>query len=166
MKLFLFRGYSTSSSIIKPPFTEETAKLKVKVAEDAWNSKDPVKVSLAYTEDSMWRNRSIFIQGRSAIQEFLKDKWEKELHYCLKKHYFTHSSHRIAVTFQYEYQNADDKKWYRAYGNELWTFADDGRMKIRNASINDVQIQEEDRVIQKGKDLSFLETGVCNPKNE
>ena len=130
-----------------PPFTLETAKQKIQMAEDAWNSKDPVKVSKAYTIDSEWRNRSQFINGREAIQQFLKAKWESELYYKLKKEYWAHGDNRIAVRFEYEYQDLKGQ-WYRAYGNENWEFDENGLMKKRYASINDVPIQEKDRKLR------------------
>eukprot|EP01059_Diplonema_ambulator_P036335 TRINITY_DN901_c0_g1_i3.p1 TRINITY_DN901_c0_g1~~TRINITY_DN901_c0_g1_i3.p1 ORF type:complete len:155 (+),score=46.89 TRINITY_DN901_c0_g1_i3:54-518(+) len=124
-----------------PPFTEETARMKVQAAEDAWNSRDPVKVSMAYTEDTEWRNRDVFLKGREAVREFLKGKWEREKDYKLVKHYFAHTDNKIAVTFQYEYENPEGQL-IRAYGNEHWTFDADGYMKVRNASINDVVVSE------------------------
>ncbi len=127
-----------------PPFTLETAKQKIQLAEDAWNSQDPVKVSKAYTVDSEWRNRSLFINGREEIQAFLSNKWENERNYKLKKEYWAHGDDRIAVRFEYEYQNKDGK-WFRAYGNENWEFNANGLMKKRYASINDVAITEGDR---------------------
>ncbi len=127
-----------------PPFTEETAKQKIQMAEDAWNSKDPVKVSLAYTPDSEWRNRNEFVNGREEIVRFLTAKWEKELDYKLKKEYWAHSGNRIAVRFEYEYHTAEGQ-WYRAYGNENWEFDENGLMQKRYASINDLAIAEADR---------------------
>jgi nuclear transport factor 2 (NTF2) superfamily protein len=127
-----------------PPFTFETANEKIQMAEDAWNSKDPEKVSMAYTIDSEWRNRDTFLTGRTAIVEFLTKKWEKELNYKLKKEYWAHAENRIAVRFEYEYQTSDGQ-WVRAYGNENWEFNEHGLMSKRFASINDVLIQEEDR---------------------
>jgi uncharacterized protein len=127
-----------------PPFTVETAKQKIQMAEDAWNSKDPVRVSKAYSIDSEWRNRDTFIYGREAIVKFLIGKWEKELSYKLKKEYWAHTENRIAVRFEYEYQTADGN-WFRAYGNENWEFDEDGYMKKRFASINDLAINETDR---------------------
>ena len=127
-----------------PPFTEETARLKVQMAEDAWNSKDPERCALAYTPDSWWRNRSEFLQGREAIKAFLSSKWAKEHEYRLKKRLFAFSGNRIAVCFEYEYH--DDKgQWFRAYGNENWTFDEQGLMARREASINDVPITEAER---------------------
>ncbi len=127
-----------------PPFTLETAKQKIQMAEDAWNSKDPIKVSKAYTMDSEWRNRSQFINGREEIQQFLSEKWEEEHNYKLKKEYWAHGDDRIAVRFEYEYQDGEGQ-WFRAYGNENWEFDEKGLMKKRYASINDVAIKEEDR---------------------
>jgi nuclear transport factor 2 (NTF2) superfamily protein len=127
-----------------PPFTFDTAIEKIQMAEDAWNSKDPVKVSKAYTIDSEWRNRDTFLAGRTEIVEFLTKKWEKELNYKLKKEYWAHAENRIAVRFEYEYQT-NDGQWFRAYGNENWEFNEHGLMSKRFASINDVLIQEGDR---------------------
>jgi hypothetical protein len=127
-----------------PPFTLESAKMKIQLAEDAWNSQDPIKVSLAYTENSEWRNRSQFIKGRKEIQEFLADKWKTELDYKLKKTYWAHTDNRIAVRFEYEYRDLSGQ-WYRAYGNENWEFNDDGLMQKRYASINDLPISEDER---------------------
>lgn len=127
-----------------PPFTKETAKQKIQMAEDAWNSKNPVKVSMAYTIDSEWRNRNEFINGREQIVAFLTGKWQKELNYRLKKEYWAHSDNRIAVRFEYEYQDVNDK-WWRAYGNENWEFDENGLMKKRFASINDLLISPEER---------------------
>ena len=127
-----------------PPFTLETAVAKVRAAEDAWNSRDPQRVSLAYSEDSKWRNRDRFIQGREQIQRFLTAKWEEELDYRLTKDLWSYSEDRIAVRFQYEYHNLEGQ-WFRAYGNELWEFDDTGLMRRREASINEVPIQESER---------------------
>jgi nuclear transport factor 2 (NTF2) superfamily protein len=127
-----------------PPFTVETAKQKIQLAEDAWNSKDPVRVSKAYTLDSEWRNRNQFIHGRGEIVNFLIEKWKKELHYKLKKEYWAHTDNRIAVRFEYEYQNSEGK-WFRAYGNENWEFDENGYMAKRFASINDLEIEEKER---------------------
>ncbi len=129
---------------IRPPFNAESAAAKVRAAEDAWNSRDPDRVSLAYTPDSEWRNRSQFIQGRDAIREFLTEKWSKELDYRLTKSLWSFTENRIAVRFQYEYHDANGQ-WYRAYGNELWEFDNEGLMRRREASINDVPIQEQER---------------------
>ncbi len=127
-----------------PPFTEETAKQKIQMAEDAWNSKDPVRVAKAYTENSEWRNRSQFINGREEIIKFLTVKWEKELDYKLKKEYWAHTNNRIAVRFEYEYHDAEGN-WLRAYGNENWEFDENGYMQKRYASINDLAIKESER---------------------
>jgi uncharacterized protein len=127
-----------------PPFTLETAKDKVQAAENAWNTRDPEKVSLAYTEDSEWRNRSEFIIGRATIKEFLTRKWQQELDYRLRKELWCFMDNRIAVRFEYEYHN-EAGDWYRAYGNENWEFAENGLMMKRFASINDVAITEADR---------------------
>lgn len=129
-----------------PPFTLETAKQKIKMAEDAWNSQNPEKVSLAYTIDSEWRNRNIFINGREEIVAFLTQKWKNELDYKLKKEYWSHSGNRIAVRFEYEYKNSDGK-WFRAYGNENWEFDENGLMRKRFASINDLEIEENERCL-------------------
>lgn len=127
-----------------PPFTEETAKQKIQFAEDAWNSKDPVRVSMAYTEDTEWRNRTEFINGRNEVQAFLIRKWSNELNYKLKKTYWAHGENRIAVRFEYEWKN-DLGQWYRSYGNENWEFDENGFMRKRYASINDLPIDEKER---------------------
>jgi uncharacterized protein len=129
---------------IKPPFTSETAALKVRMAENAWNSRDPERVSLAYTEDSKWRNRTEFFQGRAAIVEFLRRKWQKELDYRLIKELWAFTENRIGVRFQYEWRDGAGA-WFRAYGNELWEFDAAGLMRERHASINDVAIEAKDR---------------------
>lgn len=126
--------------MIKPPFTSESAQAKVQAAEDLWNSKNPEKVALAYTEDTIWRNRNEFLQGRDAVVAFLTRKWQKELDYKLKKELFLFSDDKIAVQFQYEWRD-DQGKNFRSYGLEHWEFAADGRMKKRTASINDVVIE-------------------------
>jgi nuclear transport factor 2 (NTF2) superfamily protein len=127
-----------------PPFTLETAKEKIQLAENAWNSQNPELVSKAYTIDSEWRNRDIFVNGREEIIEFLTEKWKKEHNYKLKKEYWAHTDNRIAVRFEYEYQN-DNGQWYRAYGNENWEFDENGLMAKRYASINDLKIEERER---------------------
>ncbi len=127
-----------------PPFTAETAALKARMAEDAWNTQDPDKVSLAYTTDSVWRNRSEFLVGRPAIIEFLTRKWQKELDYRLIKELWAFHDNRIAVRFQYEWHDAAGN-WFRSYGNENWEFDEAGLMRNRQASINDVAITEKDR---------------------
>ncbi len=130
-----------------PPFTEETARQKIQMAEDAWNSKDPERVAKAYTEDSEWRNRSEFITGRAEIVAFLKRKWAKELDYRLRKEYWAHGNDRIAVRFEYEWHDAKGN-WFRSYGNENWEFDALGYMKKRYASINDVPIKEVERRVR------------------
>src|SRR5579859_4002713 len=127
-----------------PPFVRETAITKVRVAEDSWNSRDPHRVSLAYTEDSRWRNRAEFINGRAEIVAFLTRKWNKELDYRLIKEMWAFTGNRIAVRFAYEWHD-DSGLWYRSYGNENWEFNDDGLMASRYASINDLPILEADR---------------------
>lgn len=129
-----------------PPFTEETARQKVLMAENAWNSKDADRVAGAYTPDSQWRNRNEFIQGREEIVAFLKGKWEREIDYVLRKDLWAFSGNRIAVRFQYEWRNAAGQ-WFRSYGNENWEFDDLGYMRRREASINDLEINESDRRI-------------------
>jgi nuclear transport factor 2 (NTF2) superfamily protein len=127
-----------------PPFTLETAIKKVQLAEDAWNSQDPERVSLAYTIDTEWRNRSEFVNGREDVVKFLSNKWKKELDYKLKKELWAFMDNRIAVRFEYEYHNAEGQ-WFRAYGNENWEFDENGLMRKRYASINDLAIKETDR---------------------
>jgi nuclear transport factor 2 (NTF2) superfamily protein len=122
-----------------PPFTHDTAVQKVQAAEDAWNTRDPHRVSLAYTPDSQWRNRDLHVVGRDAIVEFLTAKWEREQDYVLRKGLWAFSENRIAVRFQYEWHDADGQ-WFRSYGNELWEFTPEGLMARREASINDVAI--------------------------
>jgi uncharacterized protein len=132
---------------IKPPFTLETALAKVQAAEDAWNSRDPDRVVLAYTEDSDWRNRTEFFRGREAIRAFLVRKWAKELDYRLRKELWGFRDNRIAVRFEYEWHDAGGQ-WYRSYGNELWEFDPRGLMARRYASINDAPIAEMERRIR------------------
>ncbi len=135
---------TAKSPILAPPFSLETAIRKVRSAEDGWNSRDPERVSLAYTEDSVWRNRSEFIVGRDAIRKFLAGKWDRELEYRLVKALWAFSENRIAVRFQYEWHNSDGA-WFRSYGNEQWEFDERGLMRRREASINDVSILAADR---------------------
>ncbi len=130
-----------------PPFTYETALEKIQLAQDAWNSQDPERVSKAYTTDSEWRNRDNFVNGREEIVHFLTQKWSKEINYKLKKEYWAHTENRIAVSFEYEYQNLQGN-WFRAYGNENWEFDSNGLMQKRFASINDLAIKEEDRKLK------------------
>jgi nuclear transport factor 2 (NTF2) superfamily protein len=129
-----------------PPFTLETAMQKVQAAEDAWNSRDPVRVAQAYTEDTVWRNRDEFLQGRDAVVEFLTRKWEREQDYALRKQLWAFTEDRIAVRFQYESRDASGQ-WWRSYGNEQWEFTGEGLMRRREASINDVEISEDERRI-------------------
>ena len=129
-----------------PPFDEESARQKVKAAEDAWNTRDPEKVSLAYTPDSVWRNRDEFFEGREEIVAFLKRKWARELDYRLQKNLWCFTENRIAVRFEYE-SHDQEGQWWRSHGNELWEFDDEGYMRRREASINDVPIEETDRRI-------------------
>ena len=127
-----------------PPFTLETAKQKIQAAEDTWNTRDPERVSLAYTPDSEWRNRSDFLSGRAAIKIFLKNKWARELDYRLKKELWCFMENRIAVRFEYEWHDQSGQ-WFRSYGNENWEFAENGLMRYRFASINDISITNTER---------------------
>lgn len=137
----------TTASPIVPPFTIESAQAKVQFAEDAWNSRDPERVALAYSVDSEWRNRTEFLRGREEIKAFLSRKWAKELDYRLKKTLWGFRENRIAVSFEYEWHDHNGQ-WYRSYGNELWEFNDDGLMRRRLASINDAEIREDERRIR------------------
>ncbi|MCW7538773.1 nuclear transport factor 2 family protein [Aquabacterium sp. A7-Y] len=130
-----------------PPFTLETAVQKVRLAEDAWNTRDPQRVALAYTPDSRWRNRAEFLEGRDAIEQFLARKWARELDYRLIKELWAHDGHRIAVRFAYEWHD-DSGHWYRSYGNENWEFDAAGLMSRRHASINDLPIAEGQRLFR------------------
>lgn len=136
-----------AAAVIQPPFTLETALAKVRMAEDAWNSRDPERVSKAYSPDSRWRNRAEFLSGRKEIREFLQRKWAKELDYRLKKTLWSFTDSRIAVSFEYEWHDASGQ-WFRSYGTELWEFDDDGLMRERRASINDAPILESERRIR------------------
>ncbi|WP_411105674.1 nuclear transport factor 2 family protein [Streptomyces sp. cmx-4-9] len=127
-----------------PPFTEESARAKVQAAEDAWNSRDPERVVLAYTEDSQWRNRDRFLTGRAEIRAFLTEKWERELDYRLRKELWAHTGNRISVRFAYEWHDAAGQ-WWRSHGNEQWEFDADGLMSRREASINDIPIEAAER---------------------
>jgi nuclear transport factor 2 (NTF2) superfamily protein len=129
-----------------PPFTRETAAQKVQAAEYAWNTRDPERVSLAYSDDSVWRNRDAFVTGRAEIVAFLTAKWQRELDYALRKNLWSFTENRIAVRFQYESHDRDGR-WWRSYGNELWEFDEHGLMTRREACINDVRIDEHDRRI-------------------
>ncbi len=128
-----------------PPFTRKTAAEKVRLAEDGWNGRNAEKVSLAYTQDSKWRNRNQFVQGRDEIVQFLTTKWNTELEYRLIKELFAFDENRISVRYAYEYKNQQGQ-WYRAYGNENWVFDENGLMQERHASINDLEISEDDRL--------------------
>ena len=130
---------------IKPPFTLETALFKVQAAEDAWNTCDPERVARAYTEDSQWRNRDEFFQGRKAIKDFLKRKWKKEQHYKLMKELWAYTDNKISVRFEYEWYDEYQKQWYRTHGNEHWEFNQEGLMSRRDMSANDVTIIEPQR---------------------
>ena len=133
------------STVIAPPFTDpEQAARKVQLAEDLWNTRDPERVALAYTEDTHWRNRAEFLDGRQAVIEFLRRKWNRELDYKLKKELWAFRENRIAVKFFYEWHD-DSGQWFRSYGNELWEFVPSGLMQRREASINDLAIAEKDR---------------------
>lgn len=135
------------ADIIKPPFTdEETARRKVQLAEDLWNTRDPQRVAMAYTEDSEWRNRTEFLRGRAAIVEFLTRKWAKELDYRLRKELWGFRNNRMAVHFEYEWHD-ESGNWFRSYGNALWQFAESGLMERRDASINDLPIKKDERKI-------------------
>jgi nuclear transport factor 2 (NTF2) superfamily protein len=153
----LSRVFSTTLRPPVPPFTKQTALLKVRLAEDAWNSKDAGKVSLAYTVDSRWRNRSEFLKGREEIVKFLENKWKKEKEYKLIKQLWAFSDDQIGVRFCYEWYDEANAQWKRSYGNEMWKFDENGLMKRREASINDVDISEEDR--------KFLWTGDKRPED-
>jgi len=135
---------NTIQKLPLPPFTMEKALLKVQLAEDAWNSQDPVRIAEAYTLNTEWRNRTDFINGREEVVAFLKNKWKKELHYKLKKELWGFRENRMAVHFEYEYQDLDGQ-WWRAYGNENWQFDENGLMEKRFASINDLAIDAKDR---------------------
>ena len=135
------------STQIRPPFTAETARAKVQAAEDGWNSRDPERVALAYSVDSDWRNRDEFFTGREAIVEFLTRKWAKELDYRLMKELWAYTDNRISVRFEYEWRDADTGQWYRTHGNEHWEFDEEGLMRRRDMSANDVPIEESERRI-------------------
>jgi nuclear transport factor 2 (NTF2) superfamily protein len=139
-----------SPTDIRPPFDEESATKKVQAAEDAWNTCDPERVALAYTEDSEWRNRDEFFSGREAIKDFLRRKWEREADYRLRKQLWAFAEDRIAVRFEYESRDPDGQ-WWRSYGNEMWEFDDQGLMRRRYASINDARIEASDRRVTPGR---------------
>ncbi|KAH6618680.1 hypothetical protein C7974DRAFT_400636 [Boeremia exigua] len=143
---------------LPPPFNIETANAKVKKAQDLWNSQDPKTIAQAYTADSIWRNRSSFITGTAAIEDLLTKKWAKEKSYRLRKELFAFTDDKIAVQFWYEYQDAHDSmKWKRCYGLEDWTFAEDGKMRKRQMSGNDIEIDEADRWFKDGVDVNDVE---------
>ena len=133
-----------SPTDIRPPFTDETARAKVQAAQDAWNTRDPERVALAYTEDSEWRNRDEFLTGRDEIRDFLRRKWERERDYVLRKELWAFTDNRIGVRFEYESRDAGGQ-WWRSYGNEQWEFDEEGYMRRREASINDLAITESER---------------------
>ncbi len=140
----LLMGPMPSPTDIRPPFTQETARAKVRAAQDAWNTRDPERVVLAYTEDSEWRNRDEFLTGRDEIRAFLARKWDREREYKLEKTLWAFTDDRIAVRFEYESCDADGQ-WWRSYGNEMWEFDPSGLMRRRYASINDARIEEAER---------------------
>ena len=133
-----------SPTDIRPPFTAETARAKVQAAEDAWNTRDPDRVALAYSEDTEWRNRDEFLRGRDEVRDFLRRKWARELDYRLRKELWAFTDDRIAVRFEYESRDVNNQ-WWRSYGNEMWEFDSDGLMRRRYASINDLPIDESER---------------------
>ncbi|KAM0322705.1 hypothetical protein ACHAQA_009296 [Verticillium albo-atrum] len=141
-----------------PPFTAETAKIKVKAAQDAWNTKNPEKVKMAYTPDSIWRNRDVFLRGRDEIVQFLSQKWSSENGYRLRKELFAFSDDKIAVQFWYEWHD-ESGQWWRTYGLEDWTFAANGLMRKRQMSGNDVRISEEARWFKDGVDVNSVLIG-------
>ncbi|KAJ3160477.1 hypothetical protein HK101_000913 [Irineochytrium annulatum] len=144
------RGLATATpTVIAPPFDHAGALKKVKAAQDLWNTRDPERVALAYTEDTIWRNRDVFLQGRDAVAKFLKDKWRKELDYRLLKELFTFQDDKIAVQFFYEYRR-ESGEWWRCYGLEHWTFDESGLMRERRMSANDVRIEEGQRWFRDG----------------
>lgn len=137
----------STSRILRPPFTLATAREKVSLAQNLWNTRNPEKVALAYTPNSSWRNRDKFFTGRDAIVAFLRDKWTHELDYKLEKYLFSFNDNKIAVHFQYEFHNGKGQ-WFRTYGNEHWTFNEDGLMEKRDMSANDVEIKESERLFK------------------
>lgn len=134
--------------LLVPPFTLETARAKVQAAEDAWNSRDPVRLARAYSADSEWRNRDEFFRGRAAIEAFLRRKWERELDYRLRKELWAFHGNRISVRFEYEWHDAGGR-WFRTHGNEHWEFDDDGLMRRRDMSANDIPIREDERRLRQ-----------------
>ncbi len=140
------------SQTLKPPFTAETARAKVQAAEGGWNSRDPERVALAYTPDSEWRNRDVFLRGREEIVSFRRDKWATELDYRLMKELWAYMDNRISVRFEYEWRDGDSGQWYRTHGNEHWEFDEDGLMRRRDMSANDIPIVQSERRIGLGED--------------
>ena len=136
---------ATAAKVLKPPFTYETALAKVQAAEDAWNSRDPQRVSMAYSPTSQWRNRDLFFVGRDSIRAFLENKWDKELDYKLVKELWAYTGNRISVRFEYEWRDAETGQWFRTHGNEHWEFDEDGLMERRDMSANDLPILEQQR---------------------
>lgn len=134
-----------TTNALTPPFNEATARAKVQAAEDAWNSRDPDRVAQAYSVDSQWRNRDLFFVGRDDIRAFLTEKWQKELHYRLMKELWSFTDNRISVRFIYEWQDATTGQWFRTHGNEHWEFDDDGLMRRRDMSANDIPIEASER---------------------
>ena len=130
---------------IRPPFTKETAVAKVQAAEDGWNSKNPERISMAYTIDTKWRNRDLFFNGRKAVAEFLSKKWDKELHYKLKKYLGSFTDNKISQRFEYEWQDSETGQWKRTHGNEHWEFDPEGLMRFRDMSANEIDIEETER---------------------
>ncbi|KAF2404395.1 DUF1348-domain-containing protein [Trichodelitschia bisporula] len=144
--------------MLRPPYTAETAAQKVKQGQGLWNSQDPPRISKAYTDDSIWRNRDTFLRGTNEIVEFLTKKWQREKSYRLRKELFAFTDNKIAVQFWYEYQDAEDgMKWKRTYGLEDWTYSDDGRMRKRQMSANDVEIEESERWFKDGVDVNTVD---------
>ncbi|PNH38953.1 hypothetical protein VD0004_g7890 [Verticillium dahliae] len=141
-----------------PPFTAETAQIKVKSAQDAWNTKNPETVKMAYTPDSVWRNRDVFLRGRDEIVKFLSEKWSREDGYSLRKELFAFSDNKIAVQFWYEWHD-ESGQWWRTYGLEDWTFADNGLMRKRQMSGNDVRINQDARWFKEGVDVNSVSIG-------
>ncbi|KAG7152698.1 hypothetical protein HYQ46_009917 [Verticillium longisporum] len=149
---------STETKPPCPPFTAETARIKVKSAQDAWNTKNPETVKMAYTPDSVWRNRDVFLRGRDEIVKFLSEKWSREDGYSLRKELFAFSDNKIAVQFWYEWHD-ESGQWWRTYGLEDWTFADNGLMRKRQMSGNDVRINEDARWFKEGVDVNSVSIG-------
>ncbi|KAK9447372.1 uncharacterized protein V1518DRAFT_420810 [Limtongia smithiae] len=150
---------ATAAGALIPPFTRATAIKKVKMAQHLWNTMNPAKVSLAYTEDSIWRNRTTFVRGHAEIEKFLTDKWAKESEYKLRKELFAFCDNKIAVQFWYEWLEKESGQWYRTYGLEDWTFAADGRMEKRHMSGNDLAISDGERWFKPGVDIESVELG-------